>query len=757
MYVCGGSKPRGASPGETRRSERLPTISDTAEVASSELADRDRVQLGLLPLSATNAAACMRFGAKLALRRLITAVMTVTPPPIVVRTMSKDGAAQLSISLQQIVAADKPPKERTLLRAAAEPLSKSLARLAAGSSAVLRDASGAPIDPQTPAGDAYAAAASLDLDAETRAVWYCPAEVLELDLPVAPFVGLPLLPQLATAGCDADAVRLVWERRVEPSASWEPIARSGGIFVPTDGDVGAQLRVRAVPPPPRGASAEEAEAARLGRTLELPAVRRLPPRPSFAARLASLQSDGAARAGCTRVLSYNLLADAYRHHWDDPGGVHSFCDPALTAAANRLPALLDELLTVDADVLCLQEVDAVFWETFWRPQLELAGYAGAYARKVGEQSQEGCAVVVRRSRFDIVEARSVTLRLDPPPPPLAPLLAAHPQTAEAVASLPTVGQLLRLRAAEGGREVLVLNSHLYFANPAVHVRLMQTAALLDEAMRWRDALKQESGGGGGAAPALLVCGDFNSDRTDAVVHLLLRGVVEPTHPDWATGLFTWLKSSGCIPTARRAAADLAQRLALEGDGSAAEAPAPPAAAPAEANGGGGGAACARAWAAAAEGGSSRRGGTRCARACGCCATCGRPPTAAPPRTPHGCAAPRSATRREGGRRSTRRRVRRTPSPNSPANRRTMRRRSSPRRSRCSTAPPPSSNPCSRGSSPTGAPRASTASPATSFASPREPPRRTRAAAARRPTASAFASSCRWRSRARTATTRRRRT
>ena len=61
----------------------------------------------------------MRFGAKLAIRRLITAVMTVAPPPIVVRTMSKDGAAQLSISLQQIVAADKPPKERTLLRAAA--------------------------------------------------------------------------------------------------------------------------------------------------------------------------------------------------------------------------------------------------------------------------------------------------------------------------------------------------------------------------------------------------------------------------------------------------------------------------------------------------------------------------------------------------------------------------------------------------------------------------------------------------------------
>ena len=179
---------------------------------------------------------------------------------------------------------------------------------------------------------------------------------------------------------------------------------------------------------------------------------------------------------------------------------------------------------------------------------------------------------------------------------------------------------------------------------------MQPAALLDEAMRWRDALK-ESGGGGGAAPALLVCGDFNSDRTDAVVHLLLRGVVEPTHPDWATGLFTWLKSSGCIPTARRAAADLAQRLALEGDSDGSEAPAPPAAAPAEANGGGGGAARARAWAAAAKGGSSRRGGTRCARPCGCCATCGRPPTTAPPRAPRGARrrAPRRGARADGAR------------------------------------------------------------------------------------------------------------
>ena len=61
------------------------------------------------------------------------------------------------------------------------------------------------------------------------------------------------------------------------------------------------------------------------------------------------------------MLSYNLLADAHRHRWDDPrDGIHTYCAPALTAAARRLPRLLEEVLAFRADVLCLQEGGEVY-------------------------------------------------------------------------------------------------------------------------------------------------------------------------------------------------------------------------------------------------------------------------------------------------------------------------------------------------------------------------------------------------------------
>ena len=42
--------------------------------------------------------------------------------------------------------------------------------------------------------------------------------------------------------------------------------------------------------------------------------------------------------------------------WDDPrDGIHTYCAPALTAAARRLPRLLEEVLAFRADVLCLQD------------------------------------------------------------------------------------------------------------------------------------------------------------------------------------------------------------------------------------------------------------------------------------------------------------------------------------------------------------------------------------------------------------------
>ena len=483
-------------------------------------------------------------------------------------------------------------RRRTLSRPPAEQLERSLFRLASAAGGKkgapplptrLLDAADVPLAPTLRAIDAWADAATLEVGDDARfAVLFDPPEVHQLELPCEPLVGIPLLPRVACRCCEPGEVDMRWERRpVGSDAEWQTVAR-GTSYVPVEADAGLELRVTATPPRPpslvaaatplatdgeavASSTTEDGPATppcleRLCRSLELAPVAVPLPRPQLASRVAAL--DGAARArdtdGRFRVLSYNMLADAHRRRWDDPGdGIHLYCDPSLTVAARRMPRLLAELLAYDADVLCLQEVDRIWWDAFWRPQLQHAGYACTYALKGSKDSQEGVAVAARTSAFEIVEVRTLPLALSPPhvPPPLEPLLATAPRTAAGAAALPTVGQMVLLREAGGaGRSVLVAHTHLYFANPAVHVRLMQAAALLHAAAGWRAEL---AAAGAAEAPPLLFAGDLNSDATDAVLHLLLRGRVPPDHRDWLVGHLTWAPSAGLEAHAAARARQLA--------------------------------------------------------------------------------------------------------------------------------------------------------------------------------------------------------
>jgi len=524
-------------------------------------------------------------------------------PSCVVRTVMDKLAIEVNLAGSQ----------RTLSRPQEEQLERSLFRLAAAAGGKrgpppatrLLDSSGLPLAPDTRAADAWSSAALLEVgDDEKFAVLFDPPEVEALELPWAPLVGVPLLPRVSCRCCQLDQVDVHWERRAG-EAEWQTIAR-GLRYVPTSEDVGCELRLTATPPAPASLVANATAAAAAPPTVDTSPITDTPPpppppaaaappylgalrrqllleptaaslpRPHLRERIAALEAARASRVGDTdgggsggsgfRVLSYNLLADAHRHRWDDPrDGIHTYCAPALTAAARRLPRLLEEVLAFRADVLCLQEVDRNWWEVFWRPQLEDAGFSAHFSNKRNKDSQEGVAVAVRTSALELLEVREMPLSLRSPPTLLAPLLAAQPGTAAGVAALPSVGQLVLLREARGARRQLLLaHTHLYFANPAVHVRLLQTAALLHAATAWRDELSAAGSGAAGATagattPALLFAGDLNSDATDGALHLLLRGGVPADHRDWLLGRLMWAPSIGLDESARRAAHSAAAR------------------------------------------------------------------------------------------------------------------------------------------------------------------------------------------------------
>ena len=519
------------------------------------------------------------------LLHLLSIVVAVLPPIIVRR----DAAGKLAIKIQ---VTGRPV--RTLQRPATEALASSLGRVSRAVAprkdkreqngdpelCLLLDAHGAVLDPTLSALHAWSGAALLHVGAMSFDVLFEPAEIASLGLPaVVPFVGVPLTPSIETLGCDEKDCSLFWEilRPGATSNGWQHVG-SAREYEPGGGDDGARLRVRAVPP----ASSRYAATAQphLACVAEAAAPVEVPPlRPLLARRLRAMQHPTrhqATRDRAFRVLSYNLLADCYSRHWDEAGSVHSYCARRLTRAAHRMPRLLAEVLAFAPDVALLQEVDRSWFKHYWKPAMCQRGYAGVYLRKRSGSSSEGVAAFVRSSAFELVGVRDVGLALSPldGAGALAPLLEFQTGTRDGVGKLPTVAQLLLLRevsarhastrqpAAEAhtGRHVLVANTHLYFSNPAMHVRLLQTAKLLDQMHAWaaelRARLPQAS------APALLVAGDLNSDASDAVIRLITRGSVEADDPDWLHGALNWAPSLDLTSAARDAAQAAAATLSV---------------------------------------------------------------------------------------------------------------------------------------------------------------------------------------------------
>lgn len=65
-------------------------------------------------------------------------------------------------------------------------------------------------------------------------------------------------------------------------------------------------------------------------------------------------------------------------------------------------ALLDGL---DADILCLQEVD--HFESFLLPELRSRGYDGRYKRRNGPTKRDGCATFWRSDKLVLLQVTAL--------------------------------------------------------------------------------------------------------------------------------------------------------------------------------------------------------------------------------------------------------------------------------------------------------------------------------------------------------------
>jgi mRNA deadenylase 3'-5' endonuclease subunit Ccr4 len=97
------------------------------------------------------------------------------------------------------------------------------------------------------------------------------------------------------------------------------------------------------------------------------------------------------------VATYNVLANAYAMRAWYPRTPSMVLDPAW-----RIPALARYVSELQADLLCLQEVEPDLFGTL-RASLGSAGYESYYARK-GAGRPDGAAIFYRRQKFALISA-----------------------------------------------------------------------------------------------------------------------------------------------------------------------------------------------------------------------------------------------------------------------------------------------------------------------------------------------------------------
>ena len=197
------------------------------------------------------------------------------------------------------------------------------------------------------------------------------------------------------------------------------------------------------------------------------------------------------------LATYNVLAPAYARASLYRGVAKEHLD-----IATRLPALVDHVQAIGADVLCLQEVEAAVHEAIGA-RLTPLGYHASFAGK-GQGKPDGCATYVRSASFEIIGVDRLEYRDGGPGIPDS----GH------------VAQVVRLRSREGA--VTVANTHLKWSPPTLPVEQQYGYRQVMELLERRPSLAP-------GKSAWVICGDLNVTADSAIIAALRGAGFEASH------------------------------------------------------------------------------------------------------------------------------------------------------------------------------------------------------------------------------------
>jgi mRNA deadenylase 3'-5' endonuclease subunit Ccr4 len=231
-----------------------------------------------------------------------------------------------------------------------------------------------------------------------------------------------------------------------------------------------------------------------------------------------------------RVLTYNILADQNAFSKEDKSvPFFPYVPFEIMVRSRRMPLLVHEILAYHADLICLQEVDQLVYDTLLRPVLEYHEYQGCFSVKRASGTREGCALFWSLKRFRYADTQACqthqigqlltsysSLHAEEPSwnesvGAIARLLETRPDLLEIVRDkLGHVLQIAHLTDVQSENKLLIANTHLFFHPLGNHIRLLQCYAICHQLLLEQQHLANGQDGGGRHQTPFILCGDLNT-------------------------------------------------------------------------------------------------------------------------------------------------------------------------------------------------------------------------------------------------------
>jgi CCR4-NOT transcription complex subunit 6 len=230
-------------------------------------------------------------------------------------------------------------------------------------------------------------------------------------------------------------------------------------------------------------------------------------------------------------VSYNILAEVYatKH-------MYPYCESWNLSWPYRRNLLFKEFANIQADIFCLQEVQADHYEKDLLPFMRLMDFDGIYLQKSRESMGaygkiDGCATFWNMRKFNLATSSAISFN-DIARKYASDLGMAEGEMRKYVGTLSkdNVASICLLETVNGvgsgmqknsSERLCVVNTHLYSNYLRPDIKLWQSLSLLREVEAFvsqRDC-------------ALLICGDFNSEPKSAVYDFIANGKLTSEHPE----------------------------------------------------------------------------------------------------------------------------------------------------------------------------------------------------------------------------------